>query len=106
MRGIRAMALLLSVAGCAGTGFNDPYARENTWKPEGLNERNLQTMAADPADLRFGAASHAASGQLAAVAVARLRADRVKPLPDSAISEVAVSSGGSTSTVAAPSGGN
>ena len=52
-------------------------------------------MVANPADLTAGRGSPLSSGQLAAIAVSRLRTDNVKPLPDSGVAEVVpVASGG------------
>lgn len=78
------------LAGCGGAGLGDPYARQGSWKPEHVNDANLRAMVADPADLLVGRAGAGASGQTAAVAVARLRADRVKKLPDTGIAQISV----------------
>ena len=85
----------LSVSGCDYLG--DPYARPGTWTPTGVNTANLQAMVAVPADLQSGRGDDTALGQTAAAAVQRLREGKVKPLPDSALSDVKVSGTGAAS---------
>lgn len=80
--------ILLLALGLAGCAEIDPYQRPGDWHPLGANAANLRAMAADPRDLDFGQGGAVPSGDLAGVAVARLRADKVKPLPASSISGV------------------
>ena len=77
---------LLCVTGCA---FDDPLTRPGVWHPVGANDTNLRAMVADPDDLVTGMADRRADGQVAAAAVARYRAGKVKDLPDSTISKIA-----------------
>ncbi len=79
------LALSGALASCAQT---DPYTRPGEWHPLGANAANLRAMAADPRDLYQGRASADQPGDIAAAAVARLRADAVKRLPASAISGI------------------
>ncbi len=72
-----AAGLLAALAGCAAV---EPYDRRFTWRPTGVNEANLAAMAANPTDLAHGRADAPADGQLAAMAVERLRLGHVKPL--------------------------
>ena len=88
------------LAGCA---FEDPLTRPGLWEPVGANDANLRAMVADPEDLVTGVADRRADGQVAAAAVARYRAGKVKELPDSAISKVAPNSA-STPQVSSPVG--
>lgn len=76
----RFLVLPLLLAACAED--IDPYAREGTWRPSGVNERNLRVMVAIPTEILRGTGATGADGQAAAEAVARLRTDRVRPLPD------------------------
>jgi hypothetical protein len=76
------LLLLLLLAGCDKT---DPYLREGTWRPSGANEANLRAMVLVPSDLARATPASAADGGLAAAALDRLRHDRVRPLPDSAV---------------------
>ncbi len=100
MRALPLPALLLaSLAGCAAT---DPLTREGAWHPVGANDANLRAMIADPQDLVNGVPSRLADGGMAAAAVARYHAGRVKPLPDSGLAAIAVQGSGSSSGAAAP----
>lgn len=91
--------LLLAAAGCSVT---DPLQREGLWRPTGANEANLRLMVAMPSDLVQGVAARDADGHGAARAVERLRAGRVRPLPNVSISKVAPVGGGAAP--AAPGG--
>lgn len=93
------LAAFIGVAGCER---NEPYARQGLWRPLRANDANLRAMIADPADLAQGRGTLLSSGDVAAAAVARLRADAVKPLPDSSLSSVQVSGAGAGQ--AAPGG--
>ncbi len=86
--------LLVVLAGCAGV---EPYDRRFTWRPTGANEANLAAMAANPADLAHGHAQGPADGQLAAMAVERLRLGHVKPL-------TGANDGGGASMASGPAG--
>ena len=77
---------MLTLAGCAA---QDPLTRPGLWHPVGANDANLQAMVADTDDLVTGVANRRADGQVAAAAVVRYRAGRVKELPDSGISKIA-----------------
>ena len=97
-----AVPLLLAGAGCAVT---DPLLREGLWHPTGANEANLALMVASPSDLVQGVAAPGADGHAAARAVQRLRQDRVRPLPDSAISKLVPVSAAPTAPAIAGEGG-
>lgn len=87
------LLLLLSLAACA---FTDPYERPGTWRPTGANEANLRAMLAEPAHLQRGVAATGMDGAQAAAAIERLRQDKVKPLPASAVARVANAGGAGT----------
>jgi hypothetical protein len=92
------VASIACLSGCAGlAGVTDPYQRAGTWTPAHANEANLQAMVANPADLMHGRGDDTAIGQTAAAAVERLRAGKVRPLPDSGVAEVKVISSGAAS---------
>jgi hypothetical protein len=91
------LLLPLALAGC---GALDPYGCECVWRPAGVNEQNLAVMAARPAERVLGTGEERAAGAAAAGAVERLRADRVKPLPDIGVARIITLPG------AAPGGGN
>jgi len=100
MRAVRPVSLgavmlagLLALAGCDNL---DPYTREGAWRPTGVNQHNLTAMVASPGDLAQGREDLSGNGQFAAQALDRLRRDKVRPLPDSAISKIVPVSVGST----------
>ncbi len=88
-------ALLLGTASLAGCGQDfDPLTREGLWHPSHANRSNLALMVANPADLVRGTGITTADGQLAAVAIDRLRNDKVKKLPASDIASLGATSSG------------
>ena len=78
------LILFLVLAGCAA---EDPLNRPGLWHPVGANDANLAVMVADPNDLVTGVVDQRMDGQVAAAAVARYRAGKVKDLPDSNIAQ-------------------
>ncbi len=64
----------------------------NDWTPNGANESNIAAQVANPTDLVQGRAATGGDGEQAAAAILRLRTGHVKPLPDSAISDLHVQS--------------
>jgi type IV pilus biogenesis protein CpaD/CtpE len=84
--------LLLVLAGCDAT---DPYLRQGVWRPNGANEANLRAMVVSPSDLVRGVDSSAGDGRQAAAALDRLRNDKPRLLPDSAVAKVVPISSGS-----------
>ena len=91
MRRIACLGLLLAMGGCA---FTDPYERAGVWRPNGANDANLIAMVKTPSDLVQGVGDGLGNGQLAAAAIERLRADKVKPLPDSGVAQISLSGSG------------
>jgi hypothetical protein len=94
MRGLARLsplALLLALAACDQV---EPYSRPGEWHPLGANDANLRAMVADPGDLYQGRGAASSPGDLAAAAVARLRAGMVKPLPASGTSDVQATNNG------------
>ena len=73
-------ALLLSC--CLGVGGcnYDPWQREGTWTPSGVNDANLAAMVANPADLYGNAGSPFSRASAAAPAVDRLLTGKTKTL--------------------------
>jgi len=93
------LPLLVALTGC---NLTDPYIRAGNWRPNGANDANLRAMVAVPADLAVATPASPADGKLAASAVARLRTETVRPLPDSGLAEITPISGGSSAAPAAP----
>ena len=88
IRLLQALPLLAATAGC------DPYKRAGAWRPSAVNEQNLATMAVRPAERVRGTGAEGATGFTAAGAIERLRADRVKPLPDTGVARIITVPGG------------
>lgn len=88
---MRPLALLLLLGGCVE---NDPLVRTGLWHPSHANAANLALAVANPRDLVRGTARPGADGQLAAAAVARLHEGKLKRLPDTGISSIALSGNG------------
>ncbi len=103
MKLLLCLSLLLGVAACSAA---DPTQRSGTWQPIGANDANLRAMIADPADLSHGRAGTDADGQVAANAVARYRAGKVKQLPDSGAAQMTSVSFGNSNASPASSGPN
>jgi type IV pilus biogenesis protein CpaD/CtpE len=95
-----ALPILLASSGC--TMVQDPMMREGTWHPTGASAANLAAMVANPHDLVEGESASGTIGPEAVLPVARLRADKVKPLPDNAIVQI----GGTTTSNNSSSGGS
>lgn len=86
------LPLILAASGCTMTG--NPMMRTGTWHPTGANAANLAAMVANPHDLIEGESASGTVGPEAALPVARLRKDNVKPLPNNSI----VDMGGTTTS--------
>lgn len=93
------LPLLVALTGC---NLTDAYIRAGNWRPNGANDANLRAMVAVPADLAVATPASPADGKLAASAMARLRTETVRPLPDSGLAEITPISGGSSAAPAAP----
>lgn len=72
----------------AGCSLVDPFNHAGSWRPGGANEHNLQAVLEDPRDLVMGRGASGADGQRAALAVERLRQDRVRSLPASGVARI------------------
>ena len=83
------------MAGC-GPQY-DPLTRAGLWNPEHVSRANLVLMAANPSDLVRGTGDPGSDGTLAAAAVQRLHANKLKKLPDAGLSEVHTSAQGTSS---------
>ncbi len=93
---LRVLPLAIALSGCAAT---DPLLRPDLWQPNGANDANIAAEVANPADLVHGRdGGYGIDGQLAAAAVARLRANKVKPLPDSALTTMQITAAPGSST--------
>jgi hypothetical protein len=89
-RALAAMAALTASAALAGCNTYDPLVREGLWHPTHPSRANTTLMAANPADLVRGHGVQTTDGQVAAAAVDRLEAGKVKKLPDAGLSDITV----------------
>jgi len=87
-----ALAGAVSLTAC-GPAY-DPLTRAGVWSPEHVSRANLVLMAANPADLVRGTGEPGTNGAVAAAAVARLEAGKVKKLPEAGLSDVHTTSQG------------
>nr|WP_321983196.1 hypothetical protein [uncultured Lichenicoccus sp.] len=86
-------------AGCAAT---DPLYATGRWNPTNVNAANLAAQVAEASDLQHGRHVEGSDALAAAAAVARLRQDRVKKLPDSGLAQISLSPGAASADTAAP----
>jgi len=91
---LRPWLLLALLAGLAGCDAFDPFRREGAWRPAGVNEQNAVVMAAQPQERVRGTGADGALGQGASAAIERLRADRVRQLPDTGVARIVTIPGG------------
>lgn len=96
------VVLALACAGCAAI---DPYKAPGLWRPNAANAADLAAEAARPEDFVRGRGAPGGDGQLAGAAVARLRRDQVKALPDVSISQIGATGGGGSSSSSSGGGG-
>lgn len=77
------LGLLLGLGACAPDSYFPPsdFERAGTWQAEGVNDRNLRAMVADPAHLTTGIGAASDRGSHGSAAVTALEAGRRPPLP-------------------------
>ncbi len=98
-----ALALAVGLGACAPDTYFPPtdFERAGTWQAEGINDRNLRAMVADPSHLTRGVGAATDRGRAGSAAVAALDACRRPRLPDSSISEVGGTAGTGDTSVSA-----
>lgn len=90
------LGLVLVLGACAPDTYFPPsdFERAGTWQgAEGVNDRNLRAMVADPAHLTAGVGAASDRGSQAAAAVRALEAGARPPLPQG-LSEIGGGAGG------------
>jgi hypothetical protein len=82
-RAFAILGALLVVGACAPDTYFPPsdFERAGTWQADGVNDRNLRAMVADPAHLSNGVGAAADRGSQATAAVNALEAGRRPALP-------------------------
>ena len=93
---------IVALAGLAGCAMTDPYQRQGVWRPQGSNEMNFELQVARAADLVQGRGSDETDADMVALAIDRMKRDKLKPLPSASISTVG---GGSSNNGGASGGG-
>jgi len=64
--------LALATLALGGCSMTDPYQREGTWKPLGVNDLNIAAQVANPADLTRGQTASTGTVRTATTPVERL----------------------------------
>ena len=93
------LAAGLGLSACAPDTYFPPtdFERAGTWQAEGINDRNLRAMVADPSHLTRGVGAATDRGEAGATAVQAMGDGQRPPLPNSTLTSVgAQSSSGST----------
>jgi hypothetical protein len=100
------VALALGVTACAPDSYFAPtdFERRGTWQAEGINDRNLRAMAADPSHLTRGVGAATDRGQAGAAAVRALEAGQRPSLP-AGLSDIGSQGGSGASGVTSGGGG-
>lgn len=100
------VGLAVSLGACAPDTYFPPndMDRLGTWQAEGINDRNLRVMAADPAHLTTGVGATTDRGQQASAAVSALEGGRRPPLPQG-LSDIGAQAGGGAAGVSSGGGG-
>jgi hypothetical protein len=77
------LGLVLVLGACAPNTYFPPsdFERAGTWQADGVNDRNLRAMVADPAHLTAGAGAASDRGSQGTAAVTALEAGRRPALP-------------------------
>ncbi|MEO3474546.1 hypothetical protein AAFN86_21950 [Roseomonas sp. CAU 1739] len=80
---LSALVLTLGTAACAPDTYLPPtdFERAGTWQAEGVNDRNLRAMVADPSHLTRGVGAATDRGSAGADAVSALDRGTRPPLP-------------------------
>lgn len=96
MRAGPILALAILTASCAPDTYFPPndYDRAGTWQAQGINDRNLRAMVADPAHLQQGVGAATDRGQAGAAAVNQQEQGRIPRLPAGLTTTVGGTGGG------------
>jgi hypothetical protein len=100
------LGLMLALGACAPDSYFPPsdFERAGTWQADGVNDRNLRAMVADPAQLTAGAGAASERGAQGAAAVGALASGSRPALP-AGLSDIAPQSGGATGVTSGGGGG-
>jgi len=100
------VALVLGATACAPDSYLAPtdFERRGTWQAEGVNDRNLRAMVADPSHLTRGVGAATDRGQAGAAAVRALEAGQRPALP-AGLSDIGKQGGGAAGVTSGGGGG-
>jgi len=107
-RGVAAvLGLAVALGACAPDTYFPPndMDRLGTWQAEGINDRNLRAMAADPAHLTTGVGATTDRGQQGSAAVSALESGRRPQLPQG-LSDIGAGGGGGAGVSTGGGGGS
>ena len=95
------LAAVLGLVACAPDTYFPPtdFERAGTWQAEGINDRNLRAMVADPSHLTRGVGAATDRGAAGAAAVSAMQRGARPPLPQISLTEVGQGGGGGASGV-------
>ena len=100
------LGLLVMLTAVGTGGCSDPEIdRPGTWKPVGINDRNLRAMLVNPQDAYIGTGAITSRGDSGSRAATRLLTDRRRPLLDASVSHLGASSSSADSGPAPVAGG-
>lgn len=107
MRAGPIVALAILTASCAPDTYFPPndYDRAGTWQAQGINDRNLRAMVADPAHLQQGVGAATDRGAAGAAGVNQLERGQRPQLPAGLTSTVGGSGGSGGGGVSTGAGG-
>lgn len=96
------VAVALALGACADSYIAPTdFERLGTWQAEGINDRNLRAMVADPSHLTRGVGAATDRGSAGAQAVAALDACRRPILPRSDLTEIGSGNAANDTSVSA-----
>lgn len=107
MRAGPILALAILTASCAPDTYFPPndFDRAGTWQAQGINDRNLRAMVADPAHLQQGVGAATDRGLQGAAAVNQLERGQRPSLPAGITSSVGGTGGSGGGGVSTGAGG-
>ncbi|MBB5690300.1 hypothetical protein GXW77_08270 [Roseomonas alkaliterrae] len=77
------LAIALALGACADSYIAPTdFERRGTWQADGVNDRNLRAMVADPSHLTRGVGAATERGDAGSAAVTAMQQGRRPPLPE------------------------
>lgn len=99
------LAIALALGACADSYIAPTdFERRGTWQADGVNDRNLRAMVADPSHMTRGVGAATERGDAGAAAVAAMQQGRRPALPQG-ITDIGQQGGGGGAGVTSGGGG-